>query len=188
MMPRVTRFRLWLGNVGLAGTLLYAASCQVRPPGTIETNLFESAKRHITVGGRSEMNPLPASDENIRAGQRVFTSYCMVCHGLDGQNTGVPFADKMSPPVPLLTSSAVQAYTNGQLHWIIKNGISPSGMPAAKDIFHDDEIWELVLYIRHLPPKGSLGEPQVYVGQANRRANQVAAGARKLSANASRME
>ena len=37
-------------------------------------------------------------------------------------------------------------------------------MPASKDIFHDDEIWQLVLYIRHLPSKGSLGEPQVYGG------------------------
>ena len=187
-MPRVNHLRLWLGNLGLTGTLLCAAGCQVRTPGTIETNLFASAKRRITVGGRSDVNPLSASDENIHAGQRLFTSYCMVCHGLDGQNTGVPFADRMSPPVPSLTSSTVQAYTDGQLHCIIKNGISPSGMPAAKGIFHDDEIWELVLYIRHLPPKGSLGEPQVSVGQGNRRANQVVAGVRKLLANASRME
>jgi mono/diheme cytochrome c family protein len=131
----------------------------------METSFIDGAKHRITVGGSSDVNPLPASPENIRAGQRNFAAYCMVCHGLDGQNTGVPFADKMSPPVPLLNSRAVQAYTDGQLHWIIKKGISPSGMPAARDIFHDEEIWQLVLYIRHLPPKGSLGEPKVYGGQ-----------------------
>ena len=38
-------------------------------------------------------------------------------------------------------------------------------MPANKTIFRDEEIWQLVLYIRHLPPKGSLGEPQVYGGE-----------------------
>lgn len=187
-MAHVSRLRLWLGNVGLAGSLLCAAGCQVRAPGTIETKLIEGAKKRITIGGRSDVNPLPATDENVHAGQRVFASYCMVCHGLDGQNTGVPFADRMSPPVPSLISGAVQAYTDGQLHWIIKNGISPSGMPAAKDIFNEEEMWELVLYIRHLPPKGSLGEPQVYLGQGSRRANQVVAEIRKLSANASRME
>ena len=53
---------------------------------------------------------------------------------------GLVFANKMSPPVPLLTSPDVQAYTDGQLHWIIQNGISPSGMPASKDIFQDEEI------------------------------------------------
>ena len=149
----------------ICAALLVLAGCQVRAPGSIETSFIDGAKRRITVGGSSDVNPLPASTQNIRGGQRNFAAYCMVCHGLDGQNTGVPFADKMSPPVPLLNSRSVQAYTDGQLHWIIKNGISPSGMPAARDIFHDEEIWQLVLYIRHLPPKGSLGEPKVYGGQ-----------------------
>ncbi len=143
---------------------LISVGCQVRSPGTLETRLIDGAKRRITVGGRSDANPLTATPENIRAGRRNFTSYCMVCHGLDGQNTGVPFAEKMSPPVPPLTSASVQAYTDGQLHRIIGNGISPSGMPASKGVFSDEEIWQLVLYVRNLPPKGSLGEPQVYGG------------------------
>jgi mono/diheme cytochrome c family protein len=147
---------------GLA--LLLFSACQVRTPGNFETKLMQGVKRRITVGGKDDVNPLAASEENMHAGQRNFTSYCMVCHGLDGQNTGVPFADKMSPPVPILSLKSVQDYTDGQLHRIIQNGIAPSGMPAAKDVFHDEEIWQMVLYIRHLPPKGSLGDPQVYGG------------------------
>jgi mono/diheme cytochrome c family protein len=110
------------------------------------------------------LNPLPATQENIHAGRETFSSYCMVCHGLDGQNTGVPFADRMSPPVPELSSPAVQAYSDGQLKWIIDNGIFPSGMPASKGILRDEEIWAIVDYIRHLPPKGSLGQSPVYGG------------------------
>jgi mono/diheme cytochrome c family protein len=144
--------------------LLAFTGCQVRTPGGFETSIMQGTKRRFTVGGRSDVNPVPATPENIQAGQRSFGAYCMVCHGLDGQNTGVPFADKMSPPVPQLNSSTVQSYTDGQLHWIVRNGISPSGMPASKDVFHDEEIWQLVLYIRHLPAKGSLGEPAVYGG------------------------
>jgi mono/diheme cytochrome c family protein len=142
----------------------FVSACQVRKAGSFETRLIDSAKRRVTVGGRTVANPLPATPENIDAGRRNFAAYCMVCHGLDGQTTGVPFADKMSPPVPQLTSAEVQAYSDGQLHWIIENGISPSGMPASKDLFHEEEIWQLVLFIRHLPPKGSLGEPKVYGG------------------------
>ena len=148
----------------IAATIFLSLACEVCTPGNFETQFIQSAKRRITVGGRSDMNPLAATSENIHAGKRNFESYCMVCHGLDGQNTGVPFADKMAPPVPPLSSASVQAYTDGQLHRIIQNGISPSGMPASKDVFRDEEIWQLVLYIRHLPPKGSLGEPQVYGG------------------------
>jgi cytochrome c553 len=89
----------------------------------------------------------------------------MVCHGLDGQNTGVPFASTIAPVVPSLASPQVQAYTNGQLKWIIENGLYPSGMPPARGMFSDDDMWRMVLYIRHLPKAGSLGEPAVYGGE-----------------------
>lgn len=152
-------------QIVLVSVALTTTGCEVRAPGGLETRVIEDMKRNLTVGGRTDVNPVSATEKNIRAGQRNFGYYCKVCHGLDGQNSGVPFADRMSPPVPALISPMVQAYTDGQLHWIIKNGIFPSGMPAAKNLFRDDEIWQMVLYIRHLPPKGSLGEPAVYGGR-----------------------
>jgi mono/diheme cytochrome c family protein len=152
--------------ISMAG-LIVLAGCEVRTPGTLETRLMQSTKRRLTIGGRSDVNPLPANSDNVERGRKTFGAYCMVCHGLDGQNTGIPFAEKMSPPVPPLNSPAVQSYSDGQLHWIIQNGVSPSGMPASKDVFRDEEIWQLVLYIRHLPSKGSLGEPAVYGGEGN---------------------
>ena len=148
----------------LIAPLLVLGGCEARSPGSFETTLVQGTKRRLTIRGRSDVNPLAPTSVNISRGQSNFTSYCMVCHGLDGQNTGVPFAEKMAPPVPSLNSAVVQAYTDGQLHWIIANGIFPSGMPASKSTFGDDEIWQMVLYIRHLPPKGSLGEPRVYGG------------------------
>ncbi len=148
-----------------AWAVLLLGGCEVRTPGSVETRLMQAAKRRVTIGGRSDSNPLSASNENIHAGQRNFAAYCMVCHGLDGQNTGVPFADKMAPPVPPLNSTSVQNYTDGQLHWIIQNGIFPSGMPASRNVFRDEEIWQMVLFIRHLPPVGSLGDPPAYSGE-----------------------
>ena len=100
--------------------------------------------------------------QNLAAGKEAFGHYCTACHGLDGQNTGVPFAETLSPPLPSLASADVQRYTDGQLKWILDNGISPSGMPASKTILSDDERWSIVLYLRHLPPAGSLGEPAIY--------------------------
>jgi hypothetical protein len=39
-------------------------------------------------------------------------------------------------------------------------------MPGWKGILEDDEMWKIVRYIRHLPPKGSLGAPQIYKEEA----------------------
>jgi Cytochrome c len=152
------------GEISLLLAVALFTGCAAREPGRFETRTAQIVKRNITVGGRSEKNPLPATAENIQAGQHNFSQYCLVCHGLDGQNTGVPFADRMSPPVPSLASAAAQNYSDGQLKRIIDGGLFPSGMPASKGILNDDEIWQIVHYLRHLPPKGSLGEPGVYSG------------------------
>ena len=139
-------------------------ACKGKQPGTFETRSMQWIKHHVTVGGKQAKNPLTATTENIEAGKQIFGYYCVECHGRDGQNTGVPFATAMSPPVPSLASADIQRYTDGQLKWIIENGIFPSGMPASKGTLNDDEIWHIVIYLRHLPRAGSLGEPRAYDG------------------------
>jgi mono/diheme cytochrome c family protein len=141
------------------------AGCAVSTPGRLETSVITGVKHRLTVKGKNDRNPLPTTAENIADGKRNFGYYCYSCHGLDGQNTGVPFADRMSPPVPSLASKSVQDYSDGQLKWIITHGVSPSGMPASQGILNDEEVWQIIHYIRHLPPKGSLGEPAAYSGQ-----------------------
>jgi mono/diheme cytochrome c family protein len=148
--------------------LVAGAACSATPAGSVETALLTSAKHRLTVGGRAARNPLQATPALIRAGQQDFGHYCIVCHGLDGHATGVPFARTMTPPVPYLGSADVQAYADGQLEWIISNGLAPSGMPASREMLNQEERWRIVLFLRHLPPAGSLGEPAVYGGEPGR--------------------
>jgi len=142
--------------------LVLVVGCKANPPGKVDTTIMNTVKRKVFVHNKSEKNPLKADAGTIADGKEAFSHYCAACHGLDGQNTGVPFADRMSPPVPLLAGKDVQAYTDGQLKWVIDYGIWPSGMPGSKGILSDDEIWSIVTYLRHLPPTGSLGEPEMY--------------------------
>jgi mono/diheme cytochrome c family protein len=143
---------------------LCAIGCKVGHPGRIQAGTINWIKHHITIGGKDDRNPLQASLSGIEAGKQAFGSYCVACHGRDGQNTGVPFAGSIDPPIPLLSSPVVQNYTDGQLKRIIEEGIFPSGMPASKGILSDQDIWQIVLYIRHLPKAGSLGDPKAYAG------------------------
>jgi mono/diheme cytochrome c family protein len=143
-------------------TAVLLEGCQASPPGRLETAVMNGAKHHLFVGNKNVRNPVTYNAQSLADGKEAFGHYCVACHGLDGQNTGVPFADHMKPPVPSLASPQVQAYTDGQLHWVIDNGIAPSGMPSARGILSDDEEWAIVLYLRHLPPAGSLGGPPMY--------------------------
>jgi mono/diheme cytochrome c family protein len=142
--------------------LLPIVGCKATPPGGVETRMVTGMKHRFLVRNKTQKNPLAATAQTVAGGKEAFSHYCVACHGLDGQNTGVPFANRMSPPVPSLASRDVQDYTDGQLKWVIDYGIGPSGMPASKGILSDDEIWSIVVYLRHLPPAGSLGEPEMY--------------------------
>lgn len=141
--------------VGLAG-------CKASPPGKLETKTITYAEHHFFIGNKSQKNPLSDTPQTWADGKEAFSHYCVACHGMDGQNTGVPFADHISPPIPPLTSLEVQSYTDGQLKWILDNGIRPSGMPGSKGTLSDDELWSIVVFLRHLPPAGSQGTPDIY--------------------------
>jgi len=136
--------------------------CKATHPGKFETTTINYAKHHFTVGNKKEKNPLPDTAGTRADGKEAFSHYCVACHGADGQNTGVPFAEHISPPIPSLASAEVQSYTDGQLKWILDNGIAPSGMPGSKGTLSDEELWSIITYLRHLPAAGSQGVPSMY--------------------------
>jgi mono/diheme cytochrome c family protein len=142
--------------------LMLLMGCKVSAPGKAESSLIQWTKHNITVGNKKGKNPVSDTKENFEAGKEAFSHYCLACHGMDGQNTGVPFAGQISPPIPLLNSKEVQSYSDGQLKWVLDNGVAPSGMPSSKGILSDDELWSIVIFLRHLPPAGSLGDPPMY--------------------------
>jgi mono/diheme cytochrome c family protein len=142
-------------SVGMVG-------CKASPPSKLETKAVTFAKHHIFVGNKKQKNPLTATKENWADGKEAFTHYCVACHGMDGQSTGVPFVDHVSPPIPSLASEDVQQYTDGQLKWILDNGIRPSGMPGSKGILSDDELWSIIIFLRRLPAAGGQGVPEMY--------------------------
>lgn len=136
-------------------------SCRASSPGDVESRLAAEAKK-MKIGGKDWQNPTADSPAVVMTGMEHFQHHCQVCHGLDGHATGVPFAGKMSPPVLDLADNDVQQYKDGQLKWIIENGIRFSGMPGWKGVLEDDEMWSIVRFLRHLPEKGSQGIPAVF--------------------------
>jgi mono/diheme cytochrome c family protein len=146
----------------LSGAIILLIGCKANPPSHVEKKIIQESK-DLVIGGKDWHNPLSDDASNLKLGAEHFQHHCQICHGLDGHATGVPFARNISPPVPDLGKADIQKYTDGQLKWIIENGIRMTGMPRWKGLLQDNEIWQVVLYIRHLPARGSLGIPEVFV-------------------------
>jgi hypothetical protein len=70
-----------------------------------------------------------------------------MCHGLDG-HTPSDAGRWMYPRASDLTAPEVQQYSDGELFWILKNGIRLSGMPAFGRVESDEHIWNLSNYLR----------------------------------------
>ncbi len=105
-------------------------------------------------------NPYASTAENLRQGEEHFADHCATCHANDGSGDTL-FGRGLYPKPPDMRTSETQNKSDGELYYIIENGVRLSGMPAfgpasapasVKDqTMNDAETWKLVLFIRHLP-------------------------------------
>ncbi len=125
-------------------------------PGAVET-FVARAVRGLAIPGatRARTNPLPASPEHIAAGREHFTHYCQMCHGPDGSGQDTPFGRGLFPKPPDMRTDITQRLTDGELLYIIINGVRFTGMPAfgtgVEDEKGEELAWQLVHFVRRLP-------------------------------------
>ena len=80
----------------------------------------------------------------------LFRTHCVDCHGAPGVDPTEGGAS-LNPPAPGLTLARVQARSDGELQWIVSNGIRMTGMPAFGASRSAEEVWQLVAALRRLP-------------------------------------
>ena len=106
----------------------------------------------IPAGARTATNPVPFSDEELSAALDHYADHCAICHGPtgDGQTT---IGRGLFPKVPDLRAAGTQELTNGELFFIIHNGVRYTAMPGwgVGDPAGDTDSWQLVHAIRRLP-------------------------------------
>src|SRR6202050_2986862 len=101
---------------------------------------------------RALANPMVNSPGVQTEARAHWADHCAVCHANDGSGQ-TPMGSKTYPPQPDMRLVGTQHMTDGELFYIIQNGIRFSAMPAwGGGSGHDEESsWMLVLFIRHLP-------------------------------------
>jgi cytochrome c553 len=120
-------------------------------PTALEAFLAQRAHRlSIPSGARNMHNPMQASDENLKAARDHFADHCSACHANDGRGDTM-YGKGLYPKPPDLRQSETQNLSDGELFWIIENGVRFTGMPAFGGHGSEDDSWKLVLLIRHLP-------------------------------------
>jgi mono/diheme cytochrome c family protein len=116
-------------------------------PSRLETALLGSAL-HAAVARNAPTgsSPLPASEENLTAGAKVYREMCARCHG-GSRESDNSYGRSFYPPAPQLPLTRT-SYTDSEMFWIVKHGIRNTAMPAWGNLLSDQEIWQVVTLIR----------------------------------------
>jgi mono/diheme cytochrome c family protein len=135
-----------------AASLLHNGLSSRATPTFLEAMLARNA-RHMAIpaGARKQQNPIPASPDNLRDARLHFADHCAICHGNEGTGD-TPIGKGLYPKPPDLRAEETQKLSDGELFWIIENGVRFTGMPAFGGSHGSEEdSWKLVRFIRHLP-------------------------------------
>ena len=85
-------------GLGTVAVFVGPSGCKADPPGELESAAATFAKHRFLIGNRKQKNPLPDTPQTLADGKEAFSHYCIACHGIDGQNTGVPLSTTSLPP------------------------------------------------------------------------------------------
>lgn len=144
---------LGLGGLAIAGFGLMPTNADSSPP-SVEKQLATSAL-HAAMSRHAPRlsNPVPANDENLIAGMKIYTINCAVCHGtLDNQPS--PLEHSFYPPVPQLVLDPTDD-PQWHTYYVVRNGIRYTGMPSWRHALSEQEMWKVTGFlsqIETLPP------------------------------------
>ena len=105
-------------------------------------------RQSVPAVDRVRVDPLGSDPADIAAGRDVFRQKCEICHGYDGGGK-TEIGAGVYPRPPALRAMNIQALTDGEMFYHIRNGIRNTAMPAWP--MPDTAVWQVVAYLRHLP-------------------------------------
>ena len=121
-------------------------------PTAVEKVVARSVRRlGVPANARNLKNPIPLTAEVLADARGHFADHCAICHANDGGGD-TTIGKNLYPKAPDMRMPDTQQLTDGELYYIIENGIRLTGMPAwGKEADENDQdSWQIVHFIRHL--------------------------------------
>jgi mono/diheme cytochrome c family protein len=148
-------WQLFIGVVmiGIAMLILQGRGVSARPqPSGLETRLALFMRGWMTPSTYKGLkNPVSATEENFTAAREHFADHCASCHANNGAGD-TEMGRNLYPKAPDMRSARTQGLSDGELFYIIENGVMLTGMPGWSTGTPEGEksSWQLVHFIRRL--------------------------------------
>lgn len=137
---------------GLLGWITARGFSARSEPSQMETTLASLFRRvAIPKAYRRMANPVPCDEANVAEGRAHWADHCATCHANNGSGQTMQ-GRGMYPRVPDLRHAASPSESDGELYYVIENGVQFTGMPAFGEPGDGDlSSWKLVCFVRSLP-------------------------------------
>ncbi len=96
--------------------------------------------------GRELKNPLRRTHAVLARGQALFNTYCIVCHGPQGEGNGTIIPKFPQPPS--LQSDKVRGWPDGRIYHVVSSG--QNLMPSYASQIAPADRWSIIHYVRVL--------------------------------------
>ena len=107
-------------------------------------------RRAVAVRAKDTPTPELTGADTIERGFVSYLRQCEQCHGGPGVSPHAAALGMM--PAPAYLVPVAREWSAAEIHWVVKNGIKATGMPAWKHRMSDDDIWQVVAFIKHRLP------------------------------------
>lgn len=124
------------------------SSLRVPPAGTVAVGIepYRLTKATPAADVPKMGNAVAATKEVLLRGQKVYMTYCVVCHGPEGLGNG--YIVPSFPQPPSLQSEKIRGYADSQIYHIATVGQNTMG--AYGPWIREQDRWALIHYIRAL--------------------------------------
>src|SRR5262245_5697833 len=121
----VTLVLILLAAVGIAAMVsFFRGGVSSRGAPSFMESILAREVRHMAIpaDARNQQNPVPASPENLRHAMLHFADHCAICHGNDGSGDTM-IGKGLYPKPPDFRREETQKLRDGEIFWIIENGV-----------------------------------------------------------------
>ena len=140
---------LLLGAYLFIANGMMPANADGKPPALekwmARTSLHATLRREAPPGS----GPVSMTDAALTTGVKLYAQNCAACHGAsDGKASHI--AVGLYQHAPQLAKHGVEDDPEGVIYWKVKHGIRLTGMPAFSGTLSEDQIWKVVLFLKHM--------------------------------------
>jgi mono/diheme cytochrome c family protein len=133
---------VWSGSYNVAATVPHW--------GITHWFLEKVREQSISAHSRGTIVPSLNNPKLVETGFKNYHEMCRLCHGATGYSR-TEIAKGLYPAPPELASEdVVKRRSDGEIYWVIKNGIKMTGMPAFGPTHSEDELLGIVAFLKRL--------------------------------------